>query len=45
MGMIFAEHLRAVRDYPCSSFTLLHAVTVTVTPVVLSAIKRVPSKV
>jgi len=32
-------------DYGYNTFTLLHAVTVTVTPMDLSAIKQMPSKV
>lgn len=45
--VVFAELLRAVPDYGygCNIFTLLHAVTVTVTPMELSAMKEVPSEV
>lgn len=43
--VVFAELLRAVPDYGCNIFPLLHAVTVTVTPMELSAIKEVPSEV
>ena len=45
--VFFAELLRAMLDYGygCNIFTLLHAVTVTVTPMELSAIKEVQSEV
>lgn len=41
-GMVFAEHLRAMTDYDCNIFTLLHAVTLTVTPMEFPDFKQVP---